>query len=268
MKVRRRSIVIAAGAAVVAAASAGIASQGSSAAQAPPSNQSPPTISGTAEVGKTLTANPGTWSGTMPITYAYSWRRCDANGGSCSAISGATERTYVLKPVDAGNTLRVRVTATNSQGSATATSVPTARVSAAPAPPPADACGGSAPLPIARIAAPKRLSIDGQQISPPVVGGSTTTVTVRLHVSCDGKAVQGALVYAAAVPFNQFSVPAEQATGADGWAQLTMGRLRGYPAARQQRLLVVFARARKPGENQLGGISTRRLVSFPVNLNS
>jgi hypothetical protein len=85
-------------------------------------------------------------------------------------------------------------------------------------------------------------------------------------VTCKGKPVQGALLYGAAVPFNQFSVPAEQPTGADGSAQLTMSRLRGFPAARQQQLLVVFARARKPGENVLGGISTRRLVSFQVDL--
>ena len=60
--------------------------------------------------------------------------------------------------------------------------------------------------------------------------------------------------------------PAEQPTGADGFATLTMNRAAGYPAARSQELLVVFARARKAGEDMLGGVSTRRLVSFPVDL--
>ena len=112
------------------------------------------------------------------------------------------------------------------------------------------------------------MQLDGQSINPGVVGRSTQTITLRFHVSCKGKAVQGAIVYATAVPFNQFTVPAEQPTGADGWAQLTLTQLSGFPAANQQQLLTVFARARKTGEDPLGGISTRRLVSFPVNLSS
>ena len=41
----------------------------------------------------------------------------------------------------------------------------------------------------------------------------------------------------------------------------------GFPAARRQQLLVIFARARKTGEDPLGGVSTRRLSSFRVDLN-
>ena len=250
---------------VVLAAVAGFAEVADSAPQAAPSNQSPPAVSGTPEEGKTLTTSDGTWTGTAPITFAYSWRRCDEDGGSCSQIGGATSKTYALRKVDVGNTIRSRVTARNADGSTAATSVPSAVIRTAPAPP-ATGCNGNAPIPIASVSLPDRLLIDGQSINPSVVGRSTPSISLRFRVTCKGKPVQGALLYAEAVPFNQFSTPAEQPTGADGFATLTMNRAAGYPATSRQQLLTIFARARKAGEDVLGGVSTRRLVSFPVDL--
>jgi hypothetical protein len=245
---------------------AALAGSGSAARQAAPVNTSPPTVSGTPEAGQRLTGTRGQWNGN-PTDYNFNWRRCDRNGASCSNISGATGAAYTLTTADVGDTIRFRVEAVNADGRTFASSVPTAVVRAAPAPPAAPAgCAANAPLQVQNISAPDRLSIDQYTISPSIVGRSTQTITVRFHVSCRGKAVQGALVYTPAVPFNQFTIPPEQPTGADGWAQLTMTQLSGFPAARRQQLLVVFARARKPGENVLGGISTRRLVSFPVDL--
>jgi hypothetical protein len=248
---------------------ADFAASGNAAGQAPPRNIQPPTVRGTPQEGRTLTGDRGEWSGN-PTDYNDTWRRCDRNGGSCSTISGAAGRTYRLTSADVGNTVRFRVEAVNRDGRAFASSVPTAVIRAAPAPPPppppATGCAANAPVQVSSISPPDRLNVDRFQISPSIVGRSTETITVRFHVTCRGKAVQGALVHGAAVPFNQFTVPAEQPTSADGWAQLTMTQLSGYPAARRQQLLVVFARARKPGENLLGGISTRRLVSFPVDL--
>jgi hypothetical protein len=264
---KRKAAVATVGAVIAAGVVSVFAGSGSAAEQAAPVNSTPPTVSGTPRVGQVLTGTRGDWNGN-PTDYNYFWTRCGRNGGSCANISGATRPTYSPKSVDVGFTLRFKVEAVNADGRTFASSVPTAIVQRAAATPPAapTGCAGNAPLQVGGISLPDRLDIDAGNITPGIVGRSTQSVTLRFHVTCKGKAVQGALVYATAVPFNQFTVPQEVATGADGFAQLTMTQLSGFPAARQQQLLVVFARARKPGENVNGGISTRRLVSFPVDL--
>jgi hypothetical protein len=245
-----------------------VAGLSTAASTAAPVNTSPPTISGTTTEGNTLTANSGTWTGTGPVTYSYHWRRCDKNGGSCADISGANKSTYTLKSVDVGNTIRVRQTATNKDGSTSATSVPTGVVKAGSSTPPPAANGcpsGSGAINVSQLSLPARLLIDGQSASPATISKSSASdLTLRFHVSaCGGRPVQGALVYAAAVPFNQFSI-SEVPTGADGWATLTEHRLGGFPASSKQQLLAVFVRARKPGDPITGGVSARVLVSFPV----
>ena len=238
-----------------------------------PRNTSEPRISGTARVGATLTTNQGVWTN-QPTSYAYQWFSCPSSGGApdgsdCAAIGGATAQSYVAAAGVQGRRLRVRVTATNRSGSGVAVSNSTSAVQpAAPAPAPTGCPPGRDPIRIDQLAPPARLLIDGQSIVPSPVRRSTQSLTLRFRVSaCGGRPVVGALVYVTGVPYNQFSVPRELATGGDGWAQLTMQRLRGFPASRSQQLLVAFVRARKGGENILSGISTRRLVSFRVNLN-
>lgn len=253
-------------AAIAVVATAGLlVGKGDAALATAPSNVAPPTIAGTTEEGKTLTASRGTWSGTDPISYAYAWKRCDTDGGSCATISGAKNTSYTLKAVDAGNTLRVTVTAKNGDGTRQATSVPTAVVKAA-AVPPATGCGkaNGGTIAIGDITSPARLLIDQTQVSPSTISFGTDTVTARFHVTACGASVQGALLYVTAVPYNQFSIPNEQPTGSDGWATLEFRQVGGFPTTQQQQLLVMFARARKAGENVLAGISTRRLVSFRV----
>jgi hypothetical protein len=117
------------------------------------------------------------------------------------------------------------------------------------------------------LSSPARLQIDQFQSSPGTIPGNFSTFSVRVHVmdTC-GQAVSGAAVYGTAVPFNQVNVPSEQMTGSDGWTTLNFNRLRGFPAASKQRLMVMFLRARKPGESPLAGITTSRLVSFKVSL--
>jgi hypothetical protein len=91
---------------------------------APPANLTPPSITGTPTIGETLTASPGTWSGSNPV-FTYQWQKCNVNGDSCSNLAGATAKEFVPGTDEIGSTLRVTVTATNSLGSASKTSNPT-----------------------------------------------------------------------------------------------------------------------------------------------
>ncbi|HZT92234.1 MAG TPA: hypothetical protein VFA05_09360 [Gaiellaceae bacterium] len=75
-----------------------------------------PTVSGELQQGRKLTAAPGTWIGTGAIAYAYQWYRCDATGGHCSAIGGATAATYTPGAKDTGATIGLTVTATDATG--------------------------------------------------------------------------------------------------------------------------------------------------------
>ncbi len=107
--------------------------EGAAAPTAAPTNTAEPTISGRAEQGRTLSASPGSWSGTEPISFAYQWVRCGSDGGrsdggDCAIVSGATSRDHRLGSSDVGFRMRVRVTATNSDGSRTAASNPTSTV--------------------------------------------------------------------------------------------------------------------------------------------
>ena len=87
-----------------------------------------PTISGIAKVGQTLTASPGTWSGS-PTVYFYYWRHCNAQGLACATFTGGQNFTrYVLTSADVGYTIRVNVFARNADGQTYMNSNPTAVV--------------------------------------------------------------------------------------------------------------------------------------------
>ena len=98
----------------------------SSSATAPvatiPLTATKPAISGSAIVGSTLTAKPGTWT-VSGVKFSYQWYR---NG---AAIRGATQATMKLGAADAGRTISVRVTGTKPGYTAAAsTSAKTAQV--------------------------------------------------------------------------------------------------------------------------------------------
>lgn len=92
-----------------------------------------PAVTGTAQVGQTLSTTDGTWTGTTPITYARAWERSDNGSTGWAAISGATSSTYTLTSAEAGKYLRSKITATNLLGSESATSTSTSQVTWTPA---------------------------------------------------------------------------------------------------------------------------------------
>jgi len=251
---------------VTAKNSAGMGTAASSptavvAAPQAPANTAPPTISGTPQLGQTLTANPGSWTGPQPITFTYQWLRCDQFGGGCFTLNGSTNQTYLLTSADVGHSLRVRVKARNQFGTTAATTVPTAVVSGT-----ANGCPiGVKNVLIAQLALPARLIVDGMHSDPAVITRHTRDLVVRFHVSdtCS-QSVQDALVYATGVPYSQLVQAPEASTGADGWATIRFHMAAGFPVSRSQQLLALFVRARKGGENPLAGVSTRRLFSIHV----
>ena len=106
-------------------------------AQAVPKPSTPatgaPTISGTAQVGETLTVDTSGIAdaeGLTKVSYAYQWVR--SNGVTSTDITGATGTTYVLTTPDEGKTIQVTVSFEDDLGNPEElTSAATAAVTAA-----------------------------------------------------------------------------------------------------------------------------------------
>ena len=94
---------------------------------------SEPSISGNGQVGDTLTASPGTWSGSP--TFTYQWQRCATQGANCTNIPGATGSSYTLTSSDVGEFLRLEITATNIGGYTVVTLSSLGQVAGPTAPP-------------------------------------------------------------------------------------------------------------------------------------
>jgi hypothetical protein len=73
-----------------------------------------PVITGTPQVGQTLTGSPGSWISTLPMTPAYRWRRDGAS------IRGGNLKTYKLTDFDQGHAITCTVTMTNGSGAGVA----------------------------------------------------------------------------------------------------------------------------------------------------
>lgn len=107
-----------------------------------PSNDAPPSVSGTARVGETVTCDRGLWSNGVD-EYTYAWLRDGA------AIDGATAATYALTAADGERRVACEVTARNAAGASTParSGAVTVTVPAGPGDPPVqEPPGGDPPL--------------------------------------------------------------------------------------------------------------------------
>jgi hypothetical protein len=84
-----------------------------------PVNTGLPGITGIPQSSKSVSATPGSWTGS-PTSFQYQWQRCDASGAGCVVVGAG--QTYTCVPSDIDKTLRVAVEATNAAGSAVAVS--------------------------------------------------------------------------------------------------------------------------------------------------
>ena len=103
-----------------------------------------PTISGTVQVGETLTADTSAIAdedGLNDVSYSYQWSRNDGNADT--DIEDATDSMYTLVTADQGKTTKVKVSFTDDAGNAESlTSAATATVANV------DGCTRAAPTPI------------------------------------------------------------------------------------------------------------------------
>ncbi|HET9324714.1 MAG TPA: hypothetical protein VFO03_12615 [Gaiellaceae bacterium] len=254
---RKLQFLVVAAAASLLTALAAVAGMAEAQAEVTPANTTPPTISGTARDGDTLTAGEGAWTGTDPITFTYQWQRCDANGLNCANLAGATSGTYAVQTSDVNHRLRVGVTAKNTSGSDTAYSQPTAPVA-----PPEGAtrlADGRYSIPATSVRLPHRLVVSGVEFIPSVLR-SRQPYTGRFRVTdTRGYVVRDAIVLVTGVPLGWIQQSPEARTNVDGLVTIQL-----QPTTRLRLVrggsMVKFIRARKEGDSLLAGVSTRRLV--------
>jgi hypothetical protein len=85
-----------------------------------------PSIQGTPQVGQTLRAVNGKWSGSQDAAENYTWVRCpDQDFEDCSTIQGATGTSYTVVNEDVGDQIRVTLTVSLGDDSDHKTSDPT-----------------------------------------------------------------------------------------------------------------------------------------------
>jgi hypothetical protein len=258
-------------------ASAVVSATGGSTGTGPPVNTTPPTISGTAENGETLSASRGVWTGATPITYTFRWMRCTSTATtSCTAIAGATDDQLELGNADVSRRIRVEVTAENDAGEETELSAATAEVAETGTsgggdeqqqptrctmsiPGAVDLPGDEISIPSTSVSLPEQLVAAGVSFTPNPVRSRSRPLRVTVLVQdTRGCVVRDALVFVRSVPLVTSSLQ-ERPTGRNGTVSARLTLRQSFPIKDNGRVQF-FIRVRKPGDPVLTGVGSRRLV--------
>jgi hypothetical protein len=223
-----------------------------------PVELSPPTVSGQAVVGQTLTATTGSWKGNKPISYSFKWQSCTANLSSCTA-NGDTGNTYTVAGSDIGKRVRVKVLAKNDAGQTTGLSAPTGVVKEQ------GGGGGGSSVPVTSLVAGDRLIVDSVKFSPNPVTSRSAPIQVRITVKdAKGKLVRGALVSMVSTPVVTSSpTPAE--TDSNGLVVYTIQPENDFPI-KNGYSVQFYVKAYRAGDPTLGGVSGARLVQVATRV--
>lgn len=228
----------------------------------PPVYATLPQISGSAQVGQTLTTSNGTWAGN-PTSYTYQWQRCDSTGSSdCIPIPGATGSTYKTTSDDLNHTIRAEVTAKNTAGSKAVDSLTVGPIGSNVPSGLTKLPSGELSIPAASVQDTDRLTIAQITYKPSVTshGHQPLQATIRV-VDENGYDVAGALVYVLGTPYSWLGKVPEAPTGTNGRVTVTLTPTRAAP---RRGAVLLFIRGRTPQGNLLAGSSTRRLVQFKL----
>jgi len=223
-------------------------------------NTKRPFVTGSMVESATATVDPGTWTGSQPITFTYQWLRCDSRGGSCAAIPRATAKQYKLTSADVGRKVRVNVTARNSLGSVTVMSTEPATV--APAGPSGivQLPSGERSIPATSVAAADRLIVSEVRFTPNPIRSRKDPLTIRVRVKgTRGFVVRDALVFVRSTPLVTQG-ESRVRTATDGWAEFTVMPRFNFPTVRRGFNVQFFVKAYRAGDPPLAGVAGYRLV--------
>jgi GH25 family lysozyme M1 (1,4-beta-N-acetylmuramidase) len=183
----------------VSAPTAAVASSGSTPVTAP-RVKTPPSITGSTQVGQTLAAQVGTWTGTVK-SFSYQWQSCASAGAACATIAGAAGPTYVLTPGEIGFTIRLVVTALGATAAGSATTAPTAVVVAAPVPVPVTGSAVAVAGQAGAVSTPHGIATATWQPGALPSGATVTLTDSAGHLPLAGTSVSLALAAQTPLPW-------------------------------------------------------------------